>query len=102
MAAGRPRRVAVPGAGAEASVAVDPASDRALAAWRSPAAGRIEYAVSRGMPAYRPLARSGEVRAPGGGAHWLRITAAALAALAVLAAIVVAWRRHARRQPAGG
>ncbi len=91
--------IASPGAGSEASVAVDPANDRALAAWLTPAPGRIQYVVSRGAAGYRPHPFPGEVLGRSSGVHWLRITLAAVLAL-LLGAGALVLRRRARRQPA--
>jgi hypothetical protein len=92
--------IASPGAGAEASLAVDPANDRALAAWLTPSPRpRIEFVVSRGAAGYRPHALPGGAPGPpGAGVHWLRITLAAALGLLVLAALVLALRRRARRR----
>ena len=79
------------------TLAVDPANDRAVAAWLvSGAQLQIEYAVGPGSTAYRPhrtVVASGPPRA---GVHRLRITLAA-AGLA-LAAAALALRRRRRPQ----
>ena len=91
--------IASTGAVADASVAVDPATDAALAAWRVGSAGtRVEFALGAGAGRYRP--RIAVVPAPqGGGTHWLRIALAALAliALALGAGLL---RARARRRAA--
>jgi len=78
--------IARSGANLAPAVAVDPANDRAVAAWVLGGAQRkIEYAVGAGSAAYRPraaIAAAGPRRA---GVHWLRIT---LAAVGVAAAVV--------------
>ena len=93
------RIIASTGAVADASVAVDPATDAALAAWRVGSAGtRVEFALGAGAGRYRP--RIAVVPAPqGGGTHWLRIALAALAliALALGAGLL---RARARRRAA--
>ena len=94
---GSGRRQQLSGAGANlaASVAVDPASDRAVAAWLTGAAhDTIEYASAGGAPGYRPRPATAPQMRPSGGTHWLRIAAAALAAVALLAAAVLALRRR--------
>jgi hypothetical protein len=93
----RPEMIAAPGAGAAVSIAVDPANDRAVAAWLAPGAS-VHYAVSRATSrSAPPLAARAAVGAAG--VHWLRIALAAAVALAGLAALVL-WRR--RRQTGGG
>ncbi len=89
-------RVAPAGAHVAPSVGVDPASDRALAAWLDPAApARIAYAThpGYGVPAAAPAAR-----APSPPVHRLRIAALAAAAVAGLAVLGLGVRR--RRRPA--
>jgi len=85
-------RIAAAGPNGPASVAVDPRSDRAVAAWRTQGARpHIAYAIGPGAGGYRPVA------AAGSGTHWLRITLAALAAVAALAlAGALGWRRRHR------
>lgn len=77
------------------AVAVDPANDRAVAAWVLGGAQRkIEYAVGAGSAAYRPraaIAAAGPRRA---GVHWLRITLAATGLAAAIAAVALARRRR--------
>lgn|GEM_PF-685042 len=94
------RMVASARAVAGASVAVDPASDAALAAWRVAGAGaHVEFAVGAGAGRYRP--HSAGVPTPtGGGTHWLRIMLAALALIALVFAaglLRARPRRHAAR-----
>jgi hypothetical protein len=91
-------RIAAAGPNGAASVAVDPRSDRVVAAWRTQGARpRIAYAVGPGAAAYRPAAAAAALPASGSGTHWLRITLAALAAVAalVLAGVLLYRRRSA-------
>ena len=91
LLSGQRERIAAAVANGAASVAVDPRSDRAVAAWRPPGAGsRIAYAVGPGAAGYSPAAGASST-------HWLRITLAALAAVAALGlAVAVRWRRRHR------
>jgi hypothetical protein len=89
--------LAEPGAGAAASAAVDPASDRALVAWRDPASGAIEYSTAAASPAYSQRAPRGSAPPPSAGVHWVRIAAACLLALALALAAALLWRRRAQR-----
>jgi hypothetical protein len=95
-----PEMLAAPGPIAAPSIAVDPADDRALAAWLTPGAGgRIEYAVGA-----LPSGRASHPAASGApsthtGADWLRVVAAAGAAALVIAAVAV---RRRRRRADGG
>jgi hypothetical protein len=84
-------RIAAAGPIGAASVGVDPRSDRAVAVWSTHGArSRIAYAVGPGAAAYRSPA-------PRSGTHWLRITLAALVAVAALAlAGALSWRRRHR------
>ncbi|HWW89725.1 MAG TPA: hypothetical protein VNY35_02965 [Solirubrobacteraceae bacterium] len=95
-----PELVAPAAANAASSVAVDPASDRALAAWLVLGARTtVEYASGRGASGYRPQAATAST---GTATQWLQITLACVAAAAIGAVIVVALRRRARgRSPAG-
>jgi hypothetical protein len=88
----RPEMVAPAGPTLLPSVAVDPADDRAVAAWLRPAPEpRIEYAVG-------PDARRHSPPLPGGMVHWLRLSFAAGAAAAALALLgVTMWRRGRAR-----
>jgi hypothetical protein len=102
----RPEMIAAPGPNADATVAVDPANDHAVATWLTVTAPeRIEYAVGVGAAGYRPRLQAATATATAtatadAGAHWLRITlaAAGLAAAAIL--LVVARRRRGRRRDA--
>jgi hypothetical protein len=91
LLSGQRARIAAAVPNGAASVAVDPRSDRAVAAWRTPGAGsRIAYAVGPGASGFSPAAGAS-------GTHWLRITLAALAAVAALAlAGALSWRRRHR------
>jgi hypothetical protein len=98
--ASAPSMLAPAGPLAQATIAVDPASDRPLAAWRSGGAvPRIEFAAGAGAGGYRPRALAAVAPPSGGHTHWLRITLAAIAltlALAALAALRL--RSRARRR----
>jgi hypothetical protein len=92
----RPVMVAAAGPNVAATVAVDPANDRAIAAWLTlTAPRRVEYAVGVGVAGYRPRPPTAAAGPPGAGTHWLRITlgAAGVAAAAILLA-VARWRRR--------
>ncbi len=92
-----PRVVADAGPQAMPAVAVDPASDRALVAWRT-GAGSVEYASGPPASGYRfhaPVAS-----APGGSVHWLRITLGGIGLAALALAGMVTWRRQGRRSAA--
>jgi hypothetical protein len=92
-----PQMVASAGPNAEATLAVDPASDRAVAAWRTLASpGGIRFAVSDATAGYRPHPAAASAPQPDGGVHWLRITLAAIAGLAVALALALAARRRRR------
>jgi hypothetical protein len=93
-----PEMVAAAGPNLAPNIAVDPANDRAVAAWLTTRAnGSIEYAVGFGAGGYHP--RASAVPQPGGGTHWLRIMLAAGAAAAAVALLgLAAWRR---RHPRG-
>jgi hypothetical protein len=90
--------VAPAGPNAEATLAVDPASDRAVAAWRTLASpGGIRYAVSDATAGYRPHPAAATSSQPDGGVHWLRITLAAIAGLAAVALVLALAARRRRR-----
>ncbi|HWX52317.1 MAG TPA: hypothetical protein VNY34_03430 [Solirubrobacteraceae bacterium] len=103
LAGARPAEL-VAGAGANAapSVAVDPASDRAVAAWLTLGPHpSVQYASGPAASGYRP--RAATVTLPRDGTHWLRISLAAAAGAAVLAVLIaLALRRRAPSRPAGG
>jgi len=98
LLSGRRARIAAAGANGAASVAVDPRSDRAVAVWRTQGAHpRIAYAVGPGAAGYRPAAAAAALPGSHSGTHWLRITLAALAAVAALTlAVGLSWRRRHR------
>jgi hypothetical protein len=97
-----PELVAPAAANAASSVAIDPANDRALAAWLVLAAHTsVEYAAGPGASGYRPQAAAASTT-QGNATHWLQIALACVAAGAVGAVIVLVLRRRARgRSPAG-
>ncbi len=81
--------IAAAGQNVAPAVAVDPANDRAVAAWLTigPEA-RIEYAVGAGSAAYRPRPRVAAAGLPPAGKHSLRIALAAAAAAIFTACLV--------------
>lgn len=86
------------GANAGARVAVDPATDRAVAAWLAGAANpTVEYASAAGASGFRPRPLSAALPAKKSGAHWLRIAAAVLAGVALIAAVALFLARRHRR-----
>jgi hypothetical protein len=90
----RPEMIAAAGPNAAPAVAVDPASDRAIAAWLTlTSPRRIEYAVSVGAVGYHPHTPVATNVPMGGGTHWLRIVLAVTAAM-----ILVATARSLRRR----
>lgn len=93
-------RIAPAGPNVDGSVAVDPANDRAVAAWLTQGSNpSVRYARSVGAAGYRPRSVVGPVVPQGGGTHWLRITiAAAGAALALALLALVMWRRRRPRE----
>jgi hypothetical protein len=95
-----PEMVAPAGPTFAPSVAVDPATDRAVAAWLTMGTpSRIDYAVGSGTGRYRLHTPVGVVSPAGPGTHWLRMTLIAGAAAAAVAALGLAmWRR---RRPRG-
>jgi hypothetical protein len=98
---GRPEMIAPAGPNATPSVAVDPASDRAVAAWTTlGATQRIEYAVGAGTGGYRPRPLLAAAVPPAAGRHWLRIALAA-AGLAGVGLLALASRRRRRRRRRG-
>jgi hypothetical protein len=88
-----PEMIAAAGANVAPSVAVDPANDRAVAAWRTLGAHpSVDYAVSIGAAGYSRRSPVAALAPPGGGTHRLRIAAVVACALALLA--LAGWRRR--------
>jgi hypothetical protein len=92
---GRPQLVARAAANAHPAVAVNPADDRAVAAWLALDPVRVEYAVAGGAARYRHSPPAA-VPAPATGTHWLRITAGVLVVILAVALLALAGRRRAR------
>jgi hypothetical protein len=91
-----PEMIAPAGPNVTPTVAVDPANDRAVAAWMTlGATERIEYAVGAGAAGYRPRPPLAAAAPPAAGTHWLRIALAA-AALVGVSLLVLAGRRRRR------
>ncbi len=99
IAFGAPEMIAPAGPNVGATIAVDPANDRAVAAWVTLAATeRVEYAVGAGAAGYRPRPPVAAAVRPAAGTHWLRITLAGGAAVLVgvgLSALAIRRRRRA-------
>jgi hypothetical protein len=97
-----PEAIAPAGTGVANGLAVDPATDRPVAAWTSAGAhGVLEYASGPGAGGYRPHPVPEPPLASGTSVHWLRITAAALAVIVLL---LLGWairRRRMRRRLVG-
>jgi hypothetical protein len=93
-------RIAPAGPTADASVAVDPANDRAVATWLTQGSHpSIRYASSSGAAGYRPVSAAAPPLPRGGGTHWLRITIAVLAIAGALALLALArWRARRPRE----
>jgi hypothetical protein len=95
--AAAPEPIAAAGPNAAPALAVDPATDRALATWLTlGSAARVDYAVSGGNPSYTPSHPPPQAAVVGSGSHWLRITAAALAGVAALLSMALLLRRRRR------
>jgi len=93
-----PERIAPAGPIFAPAVAVDPASDQAVATWLvASSPERVEYAVSAGLAGYRPRPTIALVGPPAARTHWLPITLAA-AGLVVAATAIVAVARSRRRR----
>ena len=92
----RPAMIAPAGPNFAPTVAVDPATDQAVAAWfTGTAPRRIEYAVATGAAGYRPRLKAATAPPPAAGAHWLRI-ALAVAGLVGVAILFAATGRRRR------
>jgi hypothetical protein len=93
-----PQLVARGGANGAAHVAVDPATDAAVATWLAGATHpAVQYASVAGASGYRPRPLSAALPAKASGTHWLRIVAGVLAGAALLAAGGVLLMRRRRR-----
>jgi hypothetical protein len=97
-----PELVAPAGPNAAPSLAIDPASDHAVAAWLTlgPHPG-VESAAGPGASGYRPRTLAAAAQ-PGSGTHWVRIALAAAGAAAIVALMILAVRRRAQSRDAGG
>ena len=94
----RPEMIAAAGPNGDATVGVDPANDRAVAAWLTATSPeRIEYAVGIGAAGYRPQPQAATAH---GATHRLRIALAATG-LACAGILLAAAMRRRRRQPHG-
>ncbi|MFI4985646.1 MAG: hypothetical protein ACHQAV_06665 [Solirubrobacterales bacterium] len=93
-------RVAPAAPNVDASVAVDPADDRAVAAWLTRGSHpSIQYASGFGAAGYRPGSAPASLLPQGGGTHWLRITVGAVAVAGLTAIFgLVIWRRRRQRR----
>jgi hypothetical protein len=101
LLSGQRARIAAAGPNGAASVAVDPRSDRAVAAWRTQGAGaHVAYAIGPGSAGYRPGPGATALPGSGSGTHWLRIAVAVLAVAALALAGTLGWRR--RHRPTAG
>jgi hypothetical protein len=90
-----PETIAAAGANVAPSVAVDPATDRAVAAWRTLGAHpSVEYAVSVGAAGYSRRSSAAALTPRGGGTHRLGVAAVVAGALALL--VVAGWRLRLR------
>jgi hypothetical protein len=100
---GAPEIVAPAGPNAAPSLAIDPASDHAVAAWLILGAHpRVEWAAGPGASGYRPQIAEPTAQ-PGSGTHWPRIAlAAAAGAAAIVALTILALRRRAGARGGGG
>ena len=92
--------IAAAGQNVAPAIAVDPANDRAVAAWLVlGAGGRIEYAVGAGSSAYRPRPKAAAAGLPPAGPHRLRIALAAAVAAVMTACLVAVALRGTHRLP---
>jgi hypothetical protein len=92
-------RVAPSGASSQVGAAIDPASDRPVAAWLVAGGRALEYSTGPSAPGYR--AGSPAAAVTPGAAHDLRTALIAAAAVAILAVIGLAARRRSAASPAG-
>jgi hypothetical protein len=84
-------------------VAVDPASDRAVAAWLTPGAHPwVQYAVGPGASGYRPRSVPVAATQSAGASHPYRIALAAVAAAAIAAVTLLVLRRRAHARSGRG
>jgi len=93
---GGPEMITPAGPNVTPTVAVDPANDRAVAAWMTlGATQRIEYAVGAGAAGYRPRPLLAAAVPPAAGTHWLRIALVAAGLVGVgLLALAIRRRRQ--------
>jgi hypothetical protein len=97
-----PELVAPTAANAASSVAIDPASDHAVAAWLMLGAHTsVEYAFGPAAAWGRSGAQA-SVTPQGSGTHWLRVAVAVGGVTAVVALIVLMRRRRAGASRGGG
>jgi hypothetical protein len=98
----RAERVTSEAANVAPSLAVDPASDRPVAAWlRLGERPRIEYATGPGASTYRAGSPPGSAAPASGGSDWLSIALVAAAAAAIIATIALVARRRVAGKRAG-
>jgi hypothetical protein len=86
-------RVGAAGPNGSPTIGVDPASDRAVAAWVNLNGAALEYARGPSAAGYRPRPVAAVA---GAGTHWLRIAAGAVAAAVLLAGLVALALRRRR------
>jgi hypothetical protein len=94
-------QIAPAGPNIDATIAVDPANDRAVAAWLSDGSrASIQYSSGVGAAGYRPRAAVTPGRPAGGRTHWLRITLLAVGVACALLLIALVMRRARRPREA--
>lgn len=91
-------RVAAAGPNGSPTIGVDPASDRAVAAWVNLNGAALEYARGPSPAGYRPRLVAAVA---GAGTHWLRIAAGAVAVAVLLVGLVALALRRRRGARAG-
>jgi hypothetical protein len=93
-----PEMIAAAGPNLAPSVAIDPANDRAVAAWLTagPPAS-IRYAVGAAPVRYAPRSPAAALPPSQGGTHWLRLVLAVAVAAAALALLGLWMGRRRRR-----